>query len=109
MPREVRRAVDLQTWSSAEHVNHGRARAGEAARAYTRSAPSSPGVRKHSSAPAATAAAADAPVSAAAIPRRRKRSRTPMPPSSLTPSAIALWKAAPAGSPCTRARCPRPA
>ena len=31
------------------------------ARAYTRSAPSSPGVRKHSCAPAATAAAADAP------------------------------------------------
>ena len=31
------------------------------ARAYTRSAPSSPGVRKHSCAPAATAAAADGP------------------------------------------------
>ena len=53
-------------------------------------------------------AAADAPVSAAAIPRRRKRSRTPMPPSSLTPSAIELWKAAPAGSPSARARCPHP-
>src|SRR3954469_8063910 len=53
------------------------------ARAYTRSAPSSPGVRKHSCAPVATAAAAAAPLSGAAMPRRRNRSP---PPPALAPA-----------------------